>query len=422
MHDQGYQAQCRSAEQRHRPGEADRRATLILLALALGTFAIGTGEFGSNGIVQLFADDLDVSVPAATYAVTAYALGVVVGSPVLSIAAARLNRRTLLLALVGLFLVGNVLSAFASDLGMLAMARFVTGTVQGAYFGAGAVVAAYAYGPGKGGKAFAAVMAGLTIATVIGSPIGTFIGQQAGWQAIYVTVAGLGLCAGTAIWYCVPRTPALDGGPVRQELGALRRPMVWVTMAIAALGISSIFAVYTFIGPYVTEAAGADQAIIPVALAVFGAGMATGNWLGGRLADEYPYRGVVLGYGTVLVFLVLVALGGRHLLVLFPALFGVGATMMMAIPTIQVLLTRYAPEAPTLMGALNLASLNLANALGAIGGAVVLDAGWGTLSTAWAGFVLTAAGLLLFALTVPRVAPPPAPQQLPIAAGHPQKR
>ena len=406
MLDHAYEAQCRSAEIRHRP-EVDRRATYVLLALALGTFAIGTGEFGSNGIIQLIAADMDASVPSATWAVTAYALGVVVGSPVLAIVAARLNRRTLLLGLVALFMVGNVLSALAADLGMLTMARFVTGTVQGAYFGAGAVVAAYAYGPGKGGKAFAAVMTGLTVATIIGSPIGTLIGQRAGWQALYLTVAGIGLCAGLAIWFCIPRTPALDGGSIRQELTALQRPMVWVTMAIAALGISSIFAVYTFVGPYITDSVGVDEGIIPVALAVFGIGMAVGNWVGGHLADTYDYRGLVVGYSAVLGFLVIIALGGQHLFVLLPALFGVGATMMMAIPTIQVLLTRYAPQAPTLMGALNLASLNLANALGAVGGAVVLSAGGDPLSTAWAGFVLTAAGLLLFAVTVPVLAPPP---------------
>ncbi|WP_243060318.1 MFS transporter [Nocardioides sp. SR21] len=401
MHDHAYEGQCRSAERRHRP-EVDRRTTLILLALALGTFAIGSGEFGSNGIIQLFADDLDVSVPMATNAVTAYALGVVVGSPILTIAAARLNRRTLLLGLVALFIVGNLLSAAATDLGMLAAARFVTGTVQGAYFGAGAVVAGYAYGPGRGGKAFATVMAGLTVATIIGSPLGTFIGQRAGWQALYVTVAGLGLGTGLAIWFWVPRTTALDGGSVRQELGALRRPMVWVMVAVAGLGISSIFAVYTFIGPYITDAAGADQALIPVALAVFGVGMAVGNWIGGRLADQYDYRGLVLGYASVMVFLVVIGLGGERLVLLFPALFGVGATMMMAIPTIQVLLTRFAPEAPTLMGALNLAALNVANALGAIGGAAVISAGGGTLSTAWAGLGLTGAGLVLFVATVPR--------------------
>ncbi|MFC0552533.1 MFS transporter [Planotetraspora thailandica] len=371
------------------------------MALALGTFAIGTGEFGSNGIIQLFAADMGVSIPQATYAVTAYAVGVMIGSPVITIAAARLNRKRLLLALILLFLVGNLLSALSVNVGMLIAARFVTGTVQGAYFGAGAVVAAYVYGPGKGGKAFATVMAGLTIATIVGSPVGTFVGQQAGWQALYVVVTAIGLLAGAAILLWVPTTPDLDGGPVAQELGALRRPMVWVIMAVAALGISSIFAVYTFIGPYVTDAAAADESLIPVALAVFGVGMAAGNQLGGRLADRYAYRGLVLGYGSVLLFLILIATAGGTIWLLMPALFGVGATMMLAIPTIQVLLTTYAPEAPTLMGSLNLASLNLANALGAVGGSVTLGAGLGTLSTAWAGLVLTAAGLLLFVITAP---------------------
>ena len=416
MHEHAYLAQCDAEEARHRPRETERSVMLMLVALALGTFAIGSGEFGSNGIVQLFAEDLGVSVPTATNAITAYALGVVIGSPALTIAAARLNRRTLLLGLVGLFVVGNLLSALASDFGLLVVARFITGTVQGAYFGAGAVVASYAYGPGKGGKAFATVMAGLTIATIVGSPMGTFIGQQVGWQALYVVVAATGLVAGAAIWFFVPRTSALDGGSVAQELGALRRPMVWVTMLVAALGISSIFAVYTFIGPYITDAVGADESWIPIALAVFGVGMAVGNWVGGRLADEYEYRGLVVGYAAVLVFLVVIALAGDDLVVLLPCLFGVGATTMMAIPTIQVLLTRYAPEAPTLMGALNLAALNLANAFGAVGGALALGAGWGTLSTAWAGLVLTAGGLLLFAATVPRVAPPVPAEPTPAVA------
>ncbi|MER6004088.1 MFS transporter [Nonomuraea angiospora] len=406
MLNSAYRAQCEAEEARHTPDCATRNTKLTLLALALGTFAIGTGEFGSNGIIQLFAADMGISIPQATYAVTAYAVGVMIGSPVITIVAARLNRKQLLLALILLFIVGNLLSALSANVGMLIAARFITGTVQGAYFGAGAVVAAYVYGPGKGGKAFATVMAGLTIATIVGSPLGTFVGQQAGWQALYVVVAVIGLAAGAAILLWVPATSDLDGGPIAQELGALRRPMVWVIMVVAALGISSIFAVYTFIGPYVTDAARADESLIPVALAVFGVGMAVGNQVGGRLADRYAYRGLVLGYGSVLLFLIAIAATGETIWLLMPALFGVGATMMLAIPTIQVLLTKNAPEAPTLMGALNLASLNLANALGAVGGSITLGAGLGTLSTAWAGLVLTVAGLLLFAITVRHAVPP----------------
>lgn len=405
MHTAAYRSQCEAEEHRHDASRSGPRAGLTLFALALGTFAIGTGEFGSNGIIELLAADLGTSLPLTTYAVTAYAVGVMIGSPIITVVAARSNRRTLLVFLIGLFVVGNLLSAAAGNLGLLIAARFVTGTVQGAYFGAGAVVAAYVYGPGNGGRAFATVMGGLTVATIFGSPLGTFVGQLAGWQAMYVLVAVVGVLAGLALLVWVPRTDDLAGSSVAQELGALRRPMVWAVVAIAGLGISSIFAVYTFIAPYVTDGTGSGPGLVPIALGVFGLGMAVGNQVGGRLADRYVYRGLVAGYGLVLVFLVVIALGGSSVAVLLPALFFVGATMMMAIPTIQVLLTRYAPEAPTLMGAVNLAALNLANALGAVGGSIALGVGLGTFSTAWAGLVLTLAGLVLFALTVPRFPP-----------------
>jgi predicted MFS family arabinose efflux permease len=400
MHDEAYSGQCTAAEARNTGSVAGSRR--VLFALALGTFAIGTGEFGSNGIIQLFARDLDVSVPTATWAITAYALGVVIGSPAITVLAARINRRTLLLGLMGLFLVGNAASALVDSVGSLSVARFMSGCVQGAYFGAGAVVAGYVYGPGRGGKAFATVMAGLTIATIAGSPLSTLVGQNAGWRAMYWMVVGLGVLATVALYLWLPRTNDLRGRPVADELTALRSVRVWLVLAVAALGISSIFAVYTFIGPFVTDAADADESVIPFALAVFGLGMAAGNALGGRLADRHPDRGLICGYAATLLLLALIGIGGDTLALLLPALFGVGAAMMLAIPSIQVRLTEQAPEAPTLVGALNLAALNLANSLGAIGGAITLGAGWGALSTVWAGFVLTAAGVLLYLATITR--------------------
>ncbi|MDA2892127.1 MFS transporter [Mycolicibacterium sp. BiH015] len=409
MHEKAFAAQCVAEESRHLAAAPEKNVKLTLLALALGTFAIGSGEFGSNGVIQLLSAGLDVPLPTATYAVTAYAVGVMIGSPLITVAAARLNRRTLLLALIALFVFGNLFSAVAQNIEMLIAARFLTGTVQGAYFGAGAVVAAHAYGPGRSGKAFATVMAGLTIATIVGSPAGTFIGQQFGWQMFYFAVAVIGLLAGLALVLWVPRTSALDGGPIVGELSALNRPMVWVVSAVAALGIASIFAVYTFIGPFLTDAVGADESLIPVALAVFGFGMAIGNQVGGRLADRHRYRGLVMGYVGALVSCAAIPLVGANFYALMVCLFGVGATTMSAIPTIQVLLTSYGPEGPTLMGSLNLAALNLANALGAVGGSITLTAGFGVLSTAWAGVLLTAAALTLFAITVPKNPPPPAP-------------
>ncbi|QDL90420.1 MFS transporter [Paroceanicella profunda] len=375
---------------------AQPNVRLTLFALALGTFAIGTSEFASMGIIQLYSASLGLSVPEATSAITAYAVGVVVGAPLVTIVAARLNRRVVLLGLVALFILGNLLSAAAGSLGSLMIARFISGVPHGAYFGAGAVVAAYVMGPGNGGRAFAMVMSGLTVATIFGSPLATFMGQTLGWRETYLAVAAVGLLAFLALRKGVPKTEALKGTSVARELSALRKPALWGVLLVAATGVASIFAVYTFIAPFVTDAAGLSASVIPVALALFGLGMTAGNIVGGRIADRRPSHTILAGYGAGLAALALLALAGATPWVQFPALFGVGAALMFAIPGIQVRLTRIAPEAPSLTGAMNLAALNVANALGAWLGGVVITAGFGLLSAAWAGFALTLAGLLIF--------------------------
>lgn len=402
MHEKAFEHQCDCVTAHCAEADQPRKRKLALFALALGSFCIGTSEFASMGILQLFAADMRLSISSATDAITAYALGVVIGAPVVTLAAARLNRRTLLLCLMVLFIVGNGLSSMARNLETLAVARFISGLPQGAYFGAGAVVASSVVGQGGGGKAFALVMTGLTVATIVGSPLATFLGQSLGWRNTYVAVALLAFTALLALWAWTPRSDALRGGPLIQELGSLRKGSVWGTMLVAALGVASIFAVYTFIGPFVTDVALLDRHWIPIALALFGIGMTVGNLVGGRLADMHAARGLVWGFGGALAVLTTLALCGTHAPVLMLTLFGVGATMMMAIPTIQVRLTQFAPEAPTLMGAMNLASLNVANAIGAWSGARAIEAGHGLLSAAWAGFALTAAGLVVFALTFRR--------------------
>ncbi|MBB3308445.1 DHA1 family inner membrane transport protein [Rhizobium sp. BK196] len=402
MFQKAFEPQCKAVAIHCTDAAQHRRRGLTLFALALGSFCIGTSEFASMGVLQLFAESLEISIPAATNAITAYAFGVVIGAPLVTLAAARLNRKSLLLALLGLFIVGNVLSALAANLGMFALARFVSGMPQGAYFGAGAVVASYIVGPGHGGKAFALVMTGLTVATIIGSPLATFLGQNLGWRNTYFAVAGVGVLALLALWAWVPRTEALDGGPIAQELSSLRRGSVWIMMLVAALGVASIFAVYTFIGPFVTDVAIIDRAWIPLALALFGIGMTAGNLIGGRIADSHPSLGLVVGFGSALIVLAVLASSGGNVALLMIGLFGVGATMMIAIPTIQVRLTSFAPEAPTLMGAMNLAALNVANAIGAWAGGAAIAAGFGLLSAVWAGFLLTLLGLVVFAITLPR--------------------
>jgi len=396
MFTKAYDAQCASVQVHCTDASQLRRRNLALVTLALGSFCIGTSEFASMGILQLFSSSLGVDIATATHAITAYAFGVVLGGPLVTILAASLNRRTLLLGLMGIFIVGNVLSALATGLGSFALARFVSGIPQGAYFGAGAVVASYIVGPGQGGKAFALVMTGLTVATIFGSPLATFLGQSVGWRNSYFAVSGLGAVSLLALWAWVPRTQALDGGPVAQELLALRRPAVWGMMAVAALGVASIFAVYTFIGPFVTEGNALEPGWIPIALGLFGVGMTLGNLVGGKLADAHPSRGLIVGFGSALLVLAALAMGGGMVWMLMLGLFGVGATMMIAIPTIQVRLTQTAPDAPTLMGAMNLAALNVANAIGAWAGGRVIAEGYGLFSAVWAGFGLTLLGLVLF--------------------------
>lgn len=370
--------------------------SLALFSLALASFAIGTTEFASMGIIQLFSATLAIDIPTATHAITAYALGVVVGAPVITLAAAKLNRRTMLLALMGLFIVGNLLSSIAPSITMLVGARFISGLTQGAYFGAGAVVATHIVGPERAGKAFSLVVSGLTVATIFGSPLATFFGQHLGWRETYVAVAALGGLSFAALWAWIPRTEALAGRPVVQELSALAQPRVWWMMTVAAIAVASIFAVYTFIAPFVTDAAGLLPAMVPIGLALFGIGMTLGNIVGGRLADRYQARGLLIGFGLALPVLAAIAAAGSNPLVLLAGVFGVGFTTMTAIPTIQVRLTRMAPEAPTMMGAMNMASLNLSNAIGAWAGGIVIGAGMGLLSAAWAGFALTLVGLTIF--------------------------
>lgn len=398
MFNEAYEPQCRSRMTHCTDARQIRRKPLTLLALALGTFCIGTSEFASMGILQLFAASLNLDISTATHAIEAYAFGVVLGGPAVTILAAKLNRKSLLLALMAIFVLGNVLSAVATGLGSFAFGRFVSGIPQGAYFGAGAVVASYIVGPSQGGRAFALVMTGLTVATIVGSPLATLLGQTLGWRNSYLAVSALGVLSLLALWIWVPRSSALDGGPVLKELRALNRASVWAMVAVAAVGVASIFAVYTFIGPLVTDGAGQSSHWIPIALGLFGVGMAAGNVIGGWLADRHPSQGLMTGFGSALIALALLAIGGENTWILMVGLFAVGATMMIAIPTIQVRLTRAAPDAPTLMGAMNLAALNVANAIGAWAGSQAIAHGYGLLSAVWAGFALTLIGLVLFLL------------------------
>lgn len=377
-----------------------RRARLPLLALALGGFSIGTTEFATMGLLPLIAGDLDVSIPSAGHVITAYALGVVVGAPLLIAAAARMDRRRLLLVLMLAFTVGNVLSALAPSAGWLVAARFVAGLPHGAFFGVGAVMGAHVAGPGRRGQAVATMMAGLTIANIVGVPLSTVLGQVFGWRWAFVAVGVLGLLTLAALLRWIPGLPVRDSASVRSEVGALRNGRLWVACAAGSIGFGGMFAVYSYVAPLLTDVTGIAEASVPIVLALFGVGMTAGTLLGGRLADRSVPRTLLLGFASTIVVLVLIAVLGQWLVPGVLAIVGLGVASQVLGLALQAWLMDLSPAAPSLGAALCHSALNAGNAAGAWAGGLVIAAGLGYLAPAWVGAGLTAVGLVIAAVTL----------------------
>ncbi len=384
------------------PGLVRRRARLPLLALALGGFSIGTTEFTTMGLLPQIAGDLDVSIPTAGHVITAYALGVVVGAPLLTTAAARVDRRTLLLVLMAAFTVGNLLSALAPTAGWLVAARFAAGLPHGAFFGVGAAMGAHVAGPGRRGQAVATMMAGLTIANVVGVPLSTVLGQAFGWRVAFVAVGALGLATLAALWRFVPGLAVADGVSVRSEARTLRNARLWVVCAAGAIGFGGMFAVYSYVAPLLTDVTGLAEATVPLVLALFGVGMTAGTLLGGRLTDRSVPRTVLLGFGTTIVALVLVAAVAQWVVPGVLAVVALGVTSQVLGLALQSWLMDLSPEAPSLGAALCHSALNVGNAAGAWAGGLVIAAGLGYVAPAWVGAGLTAAGLVVAVFVLPR--------------------
>src|ERR1700712_5089653 len=279
------------------------RLTLALFALALGGFGIGTTEFATMGVLPEISDDLHASIPSAGHLISLYALGVVVGAPLLAVLGARLPRKRLLIALMVAFVVGNLASALAPHFGVRAVARFVSGLPHGAYFGIGAVVAARLVAPERRGQAVSMMMAGLTVANLLGVPLSTVLGQAFGWRATYVVVAVIGGLTIAALLAWLPHVEVENTASMRNELSGLRQPQLWLTVLCGAVGFGGFFAVYSYIAPTMTEVAGFRPGAISLVLALFGLGMTLGNLLGGRLADWSVLRTLYLGLSFLIVLL-----------------------------------------------------------------------------------------------------------------------
>jgi DHA1 family inner membrane transport protein len=370
----------------------------------MGGFAIGTTEFVTMGLLPQIAEGVDVSIPTSGHVISAYALGVVVGAPVLAFLGARFPRRGLLVALMVAFAIGNGFSALAADYELLTAARFLSGLPHGAYFGVASLVAAEMAGPGRRGRAVALVMLGLSVANVIGVPAATWMGQNLGWRSAYIAVTVLGALTVVLILAYVPRFAADRGATGRRELAAFSRVQVWLTLLAGAVGFGGMFAVYSYIAPTLTGVGGLAGSTVPVFLLVFGLGMTFGTWLGGELADWSVFGtllGSSAGMGLVLLVFALVVPHGWWVV---PVVFAISTLGSVLVVNLQLRLMEVAGDAQTLGAAMNHASLNAANALGAWLGGLVIAAGWGYRSPALVGVGLSVAGLavLLVALRLHR--------------------
>ena len=364
-----------------------------LLALAISAFGIGTTEFVIMGLLPEVAGDFGVSIPSAGLLISGYALGVVVGAPVLTALASRVPRKTVLVALMGLFIAGNVLSALAPSYGLLMTGRVVAALSHGAFFGVGSVVAASLVAPAKQASAIALMFTGLTVANVLGVPAGTALGQAFGWRSTFWVVSALGVAGAIGILALVPHQKPDPGAGLRGELAVFRRPQVWLALAMTALGFAGVFASFTYIAPMMTEVAGFSSGAVTWLLVLFGAGLFAGNLLGGRAADRklMPSLYVILAaLALVLVAFVFTA-HAKVPAAITIALFG--AAGFATVPPLQARVMAKAEGAPALASAANIAAFNLGNAGGAWLGGQAIESGLGYTAPNWIGAVLAAAGL-----------------------------
>lgn len=376
-----------------------RRFLYAVTALGLGAFAIGTGEFAMMGLLPEVAQDLAVSIPEAGHVVSAYAFGVVIGAPMFAVLTASWPRRTLLIALILLFAAGNFAGTLTSDFLSLNIVRFIAGLPHGAYFGVATLLAANMVAPHKRATAVGLVILGLTSSTLLGVPAATWLGQAWGWQAAYVFVASMAVISSVAVYFAVPDVPATKNANPRSELSALANKQVWLTLGIGAVGFGGMFAVFSYIKPILTEVTKMSAGVIPLILSLFGVGMVVGSMLGARLADKNLLRSiaVLLLWNAVILGGVSFAMSYTISAIVWVFLLG---TLVAIGPALQIRLMDVAGDAQTLAAALNHSAFNVANALGALLGGMVITMGYGWTSTGWLGTLLAVGGLAVFGFSV----------------------
>ncbi len=370
---------------------------IALLALTAGAFGIGTTEFVIMGLLMQVSTDLHVSITAAGLLISGYALGVAVGAPVLTIATRKLPRKTVLLALMAIFTLGNLACALAPNYEMLMAARVITSLAHGTFFGVGSVVATGLVPPERRASAIAIMFTGLTAATLLGVPAGAWLGLHFGWRSTFWAVTLIGVLAFAVLSVFVPRVKgSAKPAPLREELGVLARPQVLLGLAMTVLGFAGVFVVYTYIQPLLTQVTGLSESAVSPILLVFGGGLAVGNLLGGKLADRAPMAAV---FGTLVALAVVLGamqftIGTPFTAVVFVGLLGIASFATVAPMQLRVL-EKASGSGQNLASSLNIAAFNLGNALGAWVGGVVIDHGPGLRALGWVAAAITLLGLAI---------------------------
>ncbi|MFY2736236.1 MFS transporter [Pseudocitrobacter faecalis] len=366
-----------------------------LLALAVGAFGIGTTEFSPMGLLPVIARGVDVSIPAAGMLISAYAVGVMVGAPLMTLLLSHRARRNALIFLMAIFTLGNVLSAIAPDYTTLMLSRIITSLNHGAFFGLGSVVAASVVPKDKQASAVATMFMGLTIANIGGVPAATWLGETIGWRMSFLATAGLGVIAIIGLWLSLPKGGAGEKPDVKRELSVLVRPQVLSALLTTVLGAGAMFTLYTYISPVLHTITDATPAFITLMLVLIGVGFSIGNYLGGKFADR-SVSGTLKGFLLLLMlimlaipFLARTEIGAAFSMVVW------GAATFAVVPPLQMRVMRVAHEAPGLSSSVNIGAFNLGNALGAVAGGAVISGGLGYSFVPVMGAIVAGLALLL---------------------------
>ncbi|MGP9421124.1 MFS transporter [Ewingella sp. AOP9-I1-14] len=375
-----------------------------LLALALSAFAIGTTEFVIMGLLPNVANDLQVSIPLAGWLISGYALGVAIGAPIMAVLTAKLPRKKTLLLLMTIFIFGNLMCALSYSYGFLMLARVITALCHGAFFGIGAVVAANLVAPNRRASAVALMFTGLTLANVLGVPLGTALGQALGWRSTFWAVAIIGVASLFALYKKLPDTKDEEPTDLRKEMGALRGLGLWLSLSITVFFSAAMFALFTYIAPMLTEITGVSEHGVSWTLLLIGLGLTIGNVLGGRLADWRLGATLTLIFLLIAIFSALFSWTSVNLLAAEVTLFFWAMVSFVAVPALQINVVTYGKNAPNLVSTLNIAAFNVGNALGAWVGGAVIARGLGLTAVPLAAGALGLVGFVLCIITFRRAA------------------